>query len=236
MTESGSAAWSAADAAELYEVERWGNGYFSVGTNGNLLVHPDRNPDRSIDLKKLIDRLQVRGIDVPVLLRFNGIIRDRLKLLNDAFVSAISEYQYTGKYSCVYPIKVNQQRQVVEQVVKSGRDFGFGLEAGSKPELLAVVAMTEAQTPIICNGFKDAEFIEMALRAQKVGRHVIPVVEKFTELELILRFAEKIGVRPVLGMRVKLAARGARSVAVIGVVIVPSLGCESTKFSVRWTN
>ena len=209
MIEPGSAAWSATDAAELYEVERWGNGYFSVGTNGNLLVHPDRNPDRSIDLKKLIDRLQVRGIDVPVLLRFNGIIRDRLKLLNDAFVSAISEYQYTGKYSCVYPIKVNQQRQVVEQVVKSGRDFGFGLEAGSKPELLAVVAMTEAQTPIICNGFKDAEFIEMALRAQKVGRHVIPVVEKFTELELILRFAEKIGVRPVLGMRVKLAARGA---------------------------
>ncbi len=209
MIEPGSAAWSPADAAELYEVARWGNGYFSVGNNGHLLVHPDRRTDRSIDLKELVDRLQLRGIDVPVLLRFNGIIRDRLKVLNDAFVSAITEYQYTGKYSCVYPIKVNQQREVVEQVVKSGREFGFGLEAGSKPELLAVVAMTEAQTPIICNGFKDAEFIEMALLAQKVGRHVIPVVEKYTELEMILHFAQKIGVRPVLGMRVKLAARGA---------------------------
>ena len=209
MIEPSSAAWSAADAAELYEVARWGNDYFSVGSNGNLLVHPDRNHDRAIDLKELVDRLQIRGIDVPVLLRFNGIIRDRLKVLNDAFVNAIDEHKYTGKYSCVYPIKVNQQREVVEQVVKSGRDFGFGLEAGSKPELLAVVAMTEAQTPIICNGFKDAEFIEMALRAQKVGRHVIPVVEKYTELEMILRFAEKIGVRPVVGMRVKLAARGA---------------------------
>ncbi|HIE97603.1 MAG: biosynthetic arginine decarboxylase [Fuerstiella sp.] len=209
MIEPGSAAWSPADAAELYEVARWGNGYFSVGNNGHLLVHPDRRTDRSIDLKELVDRLQLRGIDVPVLLRFNGIIRDRLKVLNDAFVSAITEYQYTGKYSCVYPIKVNQQREVVEQVVKSGREFGFGLEAGSKPELLAVVAMTEAQTPIICNGFKDAEFIEMALLAQKVGRHVIPVVEKYTELKMILHFAQKIGVRPVLGMRVKLAARGA---------------------------
>ncbi|MCP4172104.1 MAG: biosynthetic arginine decarboxylase [Fuerstiella sp.] len=209
MTESGSAAWSAADAAELYEVARWGDGYFSVETNGNLLVHPDRNPDRSIDLKKLIDRLQLRGIDVPVLLRFNGIIRDRLKALNDAFASATSEYGYTGTYSCVYPIKVNQQREVVEKVIECGREFGFGLEAGSKPELLAVVAMTEAQTPIICNGFKDAEFIEMALLAQKVGRHVIPVVEKYTELELILRCAQRIGMRPVLGVRVKLASRGA---------------------------
>ena len=209
MSKPGSAEWSAVDAAELYEVERWGNGYFSVGTNGNLLVHPDRHPDRSIDLKKLIDRLQLRGIDVPVLLRFNGIIRDRLKALNDAFVRATSEYGYTGTYSCVYPIKVNQQREVVEKVIEYGREFGFGLEAGSKPELLAVVAMTEAQTPIICNGFKDAEFIEMALLAQKVGRHVIPVVEKYTELELILRCAQRIGVRPLLGVRVKLASRGA---------------------------
>jgi arginine decarboxylase len=209
MTESGSAAWSAANAAELYEVARWGDGYFSVGNNGHLLVHPDRDPARSIDLKDLVDRLQVRGSRAPVLLRFNGIIRDRLKVLNDAFVSATSEYGYTGKYSCVYPIKVNQQREVVEKIIEYGREFGFGLEAGSKPELLAVVAMTDAQTPIICNGFKDAEFVEMALLAQKVGRHVIPVVEKYTELDLILRCADRIGVRPVLGVRVKLASRGA---------------------------
>jgi arginine decarboxylase len=209
MIEPGSAPWSAVDAAELYDVARWSEGYFSVGDDGNLLVHPERDPRRSIDLKGLADQLQLRGLDVPVLLRFDGIIRDRLQVLNDAFASAIGEYGYGGKYSCVYPIKVNQQREVVEKVVQFGRQFGFGLEAGSKTELLAVVAMTDDQIPIICNGFKDAEYIEMALLAQNVGRRVILVVEKYTELDLILRCAERIGMRPVLGMRVKLAARGA---------------------------
>jgi len=201
--------WSTVDAAEMYEVPRWGNGYFSVSPAGHVLVHPDRNPSRAVDLKELVERLQMRGLDVPVLLRFNGIIRDRLYVLHKAFADAIKEHGYKGNYACVYPIKVNQQREVVEKVVEYGREFGFGLEAGSKPELLAVVAMTEAETPIICNGFKDAEFIEMALLAQKIGRHVIPVVEKYTELELILKYAEKLNVRPQIGMRVKLAARGA---------------------------
>ncbi|MCA9058160.1 MAG: biosynthetic arginine decarboxylase, partial [Planctomycetaceae bacterium] len=209
MIDSHNVPWTLQDAAEMYEVPRWGNGYFSVGSNGNLMVHPDRNPARGVDLKELVERLQLRGLDVPVLLRFNGIIRDRLRMLHSAFQEAITEYGYTGRYQCVYPIKVNQQREVVEKVVEYGREFGFGLEAGSKPELLAVVAMTEAETPIICNGFKDAEFIEMALLAQKVGRHVIPVVEKYTELKLILKYAERLGIRPQLGMRVKLAARGA---------------------------
>ncbi|GAB5439763.1 MAG: biosynthetic arginine decarboxylase [Fuerstiella sp.] len=209
MIDPGSTPWKSSDAEELYDVSRWGNGYFSVSENGNLLVHPDRDPARSVDLKELIDRLKVRGLDTPVLLRFNGMIRDRLKLLNDAFKKAIDEYNYDGKYSCVYPIKVNQQREVVQKVAEYGEPFGFGLEAGSKPELLAVVAMTKTNTPIICNGFKDAEYIKMALLAQKVGHHVIPVVEKYTELDLILEYAEEIGVRPVIGMRVKLAARGA---------------------------
>lgn len=207
--ETMTAAWTPQDAAELYDVTRWGNGFFSVGERGHILVHPDRSPDRSIDMKELIDRLQLRGLDLPILLRFNGILKDRLRELHDVFEHAIRENDYQGSYSCVYPIKVNQQRGVVEKIVEYGRDYGFGLEAGSKPELLAVVAMTDPNTPIICNGFKDAEFIEMAMLAQKLGRRVIPVVEKVSELDLILEIAERVGVRPNVGMRVKLASRGA---------------------------
>lgn len=200
--------WTLNDASELYHVSRWGNGYFSVQADGHVHVHPDKDPQRSIDLKKLVDRLQMRGLNLPILLRFNGILRNRLLEIRDVFAQAIADHKYQGKYSCVYPIKVNQQRHVVEEILKHGGPNGFGLEAGSKPELLAVVAMTGPQIPVICNGFKDAEFIEMALLAQKIGRLVIPVVERYSELELILRYAEKVGVRPLLGMRVKLASKG----------------------------
>ncbi len=200
--------WTTADAAQLYEVPRWGKGYFSINSSGNLMVHPTREPHRGMDLKELVDRLQLRGVDLPVLIRFNGILQDRLREIHDVFAEVMRENEYTGKYSCVYPIKVNQQRQVVEQIVENGKRFGFGLEAGSKPELLAVVAMSHEDMPIICNGFKDCEFIEMAMLAQKIGRRVIPVIEKYTELDLILHYAERVGVRPLIGMRVKLATRG----------------------------
>lgn len=200
--------WSITDAAELYDVPRWGKGYFGVNSSGHLTVHPNKDPNVGIDMKDLIDRLQLRGLDLPILLRFNGILKDRLREMHDVFAQAIKDHDYKGRYICVYPIKVNQQRHVVEQIVQYGKVYGFGLEAGSKPEMLAVVAMTEADTPIICNGFKDAEFIEMAMLAQKIGRNVIPVVEKYTELDLILKYAEKVGVRPQIGMRIKLAARG----------------------------
>ncbi len=200
--------WSITEAAELYDVAQWGKGYFSINAQGHLVVHPERDSSQGVDLKELVDRLQLRGLDLPILLRFNGILRDRLREIASVFGNAIKEHEYKGKYICVYPIKVNQQRHVVEQVVEYGKPYGFGLEAGSKPEMLAVVAMTDAATPIICNGFKDAEFIEMAMLAQKIGRKVIPVVEKYTELKLIMKYAEKVGVRPQIGMRVKLAARG----------------------------
>jgi arginine decarboxylase len=200
--------WTVGDAADLYEVARWGNGYFSVGPNGHLLVHPDKNPTKSIDLKALVDRLQVRGIDLPILLRFAEILQHRLREIHGAFATAMQESGFHGGYCCVYPVKVNQQRQVVEEVLRFGRPYGFGLEAGSKPELLAVIALADNDTPIICNGFKDAEFIETAMLAQKIGRHIIPVVERFSELQLVLEYAEKIGVRPRIGMRVKLASRG----------------------------
>ncbi|MBL9122349.1 MAG: biosynthetic arginine decarboxylase [Planctomycetaceae bacterium] len=201
--------WTIIDSSELYDVTRWGKGYFSINDEGHLQVHPTKSPARAIDLKQLIDRLQLRGIDLPILIRFADILKHRLGEIHDAFAAAIAQHDYKGRYFCVYPIKVNQQRQVVEEVLNFGRPYHFGLEAGSKPELMAVVAVASNETPIICNGFKDAEFIEMAMLATKMGRKVIPVVEKYTELDLILKYAEKVSVRPTFGVRVKLAARGA---------------------------
>jgi len=200
--------WTCADATELYEIARWGQGYFGIGENGQVTIHPTKEAGRSIDLKQLVDDLERRGISLPTLIRFSDVLQHRLKDIAEAFQRAMAQHEYAGRYICVYPIKVNQQRQVVEEVLNFGRQYGFGLEAGSKPELLAVAAVANNETPIICNGFKDAEFIEMAMLAQKIGRNIIPVVEKYTELDLILEYAEKVGVRPKIGMRVKLAARG----------------------------
>ena len=200
--------WSPQQSAALYEIDRWSDGYFNISDEGTITVSPTRKPEDGIDLKELIDRLKQRGLDLPILIRFNGILGDRLKTLSHCFQKAIDEHDYQNGYRCIYPIKVNQQRDVVQQIIHHGQQFGAGVEAGSKPELLAVVAMTDADTPIICNGFKDAEFIRMALLAQRLGRTVIPVVEKVSELDLILKISKELGVRPTLGMRVKLATRG----------------------------
>ncbi|ASV73468.1 Biosynthetic arginine decarboxylase [Thermogutta terrifontis] len=200
--------WTVADAEELYEVRSWGKGYFSVNAAGHVCVHPEKDPKRSIDLKHLVDRLVVRGIQTPVLLRFGGILKHRLGEIKNAFSDAIRDHNYTGGYHLVYPIKVNQQRQVVEEILRYGAPYKFGLEAGSKPELLAVIALADNDTPIVCNGFKDARFIETAMLAQKMGRNIFLVVEKYTDLELILRYAREVGVRPNIGVRVKLAAMG----------------------------
>lgn len=206
--------WKLADALETYGVRNWGKGYFAINKHGHLAVQPNKLPEESVDLKDLIDSLQERGIQLPILLRFTDILRHRVGEIHDAFKKAIDEYEYQGSYCCVYPIKVNQQRHVVEEILDFGKPYHFGLEAGSKPELLAVLALTnggrdDEGTPIICNGFKDDEFIQMAMLARKLGKQIIPVVEKFTELEAIVRHAEALDVRPVIGVRVKLAARGA---------------------------
>ncbi|HBY63668.1 MAG TPA: arginine decarboxylase [Solibacterales bacterium] len=200
--------WTTTDAAELYDVAAWGKGYFSVGDNGHLWVHPSKEADRRADLKSIVDSLILRGINLPILIRFTEILKHRLGELHDAFQASIAEHNYKGGYCCVYPIKVNQQRQVVEEVFEYGRPYGFGLEAGSKPELLAVLGVADNETPIVCNGFKDDEYIEMVMLAQKIGRKIIPVVEKYTELDLIVKHSQRVGVRPHIGLRVKLASRG----------------------------
>jgi arginine decarboxylase len=200
--------WTAEHANDLYDVASWGKGYFSIDEEGHMRVHPDKDPLRSIDLKQLVDTLVLRGISLPILVRFADILQHRLGELHQAFETAISEHKYLGQYFCVYPIKVNQQRQVVEEVLEFGRPYHFGLEAGSKPELMAVMAMAGNDTPIVCNGFKDDEYIEMAMLAQKMGRRIIPVIEKYTELPLILKHSARVGVRPTIGLRVKLATRG----------------------------
>src|SRR6266478_4565338 len=200
--------WTTAEAAELYDVARWGKGYFSVGKNGHLWVHPEKDTVRGLDLKELVDNLQLRGISLPILIRFGEILKHRLGEMHQVFQNAITEHNYKSTYCCVYPIKVNQQRQVVEEVFEYGRPYKFGLEAGSKPELLAVLAIADNETPIICNGFKDDEYIEMVMLARKIGRQIIPVVEKYTELDLILKHSARVGVRPVIGLRIKLASRG----------------------------
>jgi arginine decarboxylase len=201
--------WNIQDAIETYGISRWSKGYFGINQAGHVVVHPTKREDQSIDLKELVDQLQARGIQLPILLRFTDILRHRINEIAEAFRLAMQEANYQGKYCCVYPIKVNQQRHVVEEILDFSKIYGFGLEAGSKPELLAVLAMTNgSSTPIICNGFKDDEFIKTVILACKIGKPIIPVVEKFTELEAIVRHAQEMKVRPSIGVRVKLASRG----------------------------
>jgi arginine decarboxylase len=202
--------WTTADALETYNIPRWGCGYFSVNGNGNLAVTPRGDLAGSIDMKELIDELNARGIQLPILLRFSDILRARIELLCGAFTGAIREYGYQGHYRGVYPIKVNQNRTVVEEIIEYGRPFHFGLEAGSKPELLAIMAIhQDDESLIICNGYKDDEYIETALLASKMGKTVILVVEKPSEVDHIHRVSERIGIRPALGIRARLSSRGA---------------------------
>jgi len=203
--------WSAEDSARLYGLADWGKGYFGVNDSGKLTVMPSKDPGKQIDLYEVVEGLRERDIHTPVLVRFSGILAHRLQEIRAAFDKAISEHEYKGAYSCVYPIKVNQQKHVCEEIRNLGAKLNFGLEAGSKPELLAVLGLTDGldAMPIVCNGFKDDEFIEMVILATKLGRNIIPVVEKFSELELLVKHAERYNVRPRIGIRVKLSARGA---------------------------
>jgi arginine decarboxylase len=203
-------AWSATDSVELYHVNAWGQGYFGINDAGHVTVRPEQVPGREIDLFEVVQGLKARELTTPVVVRFSGILAHRLRRLNEAFARAIAENDYRNRYAAVFPIKVNQQRLVVEEVYRYGAEFGFGLEAGSKPELLAVMAMTENSPDrlIVCNGFKDDSYIETAMLATKLGRTIVPVVENFSELDLILKHADRLGVKPKIGIRVKLASEG----------------------------
>ena len=205
--------WSVADSREVYAVRSWGGRYFDISESGNLVAHPAGQPTSelpsSIDLKELVDEVRKRGIALPLLIRFPEILKSRIVDLNEAFLTAITEYGYKGNYRGVYPIKVNQDRYVVEQIAEYGRPYHYGLEAGSKPELLAVMAMLEDEEAlIICNGYKDEEYVESALLASKLGRNIILVVEKFSELPLIAEIAKRNNIRPRIGIRAKLSTRG----------------------------
>ena len=204
--------WSVADSKELYAVERWSDGYFNISDRGNVVVTP-RGPigevGPAIDLKELVDEIRQRGIKLPLLLRFSDILRSRIERLNKAFAQAIAECEYQGEYRGVYPIKVNQARTVVEEIVEFGRPLHYGPEAGSKPELVASLAnLDDDQALIVCNGYKDDEYIELALLASKLGRTIILVIEKPSELHRIHQISRRLGIRPALGIRARLSARG----------------------------
>jgi arginine decarboxylase len=202
--------WRIEDSLDLYNVAAWGKGYFGINSAGHVVVRPDMTAGREIDLYEVVEGLKARDLTTPVVVRFSDILAHRLRRLHEAFAQAITENDYKNRYAAVYPIKVNQQRLVVEEVYRYGKEFGFGLEVGSKPELLAVMAMTEnaPERLIVCNGFKDDSYIEAVTLATKLGRTIIPVVENFEELGLILKHAQAYQVRPRMGVRVKLFSEG----------------------------
>ncbi len=200
--------WRIEDSAELYNITGWGVNYFSINEKGNVFVTP-RKDGVQIDLAELIDELQLRDVSTPVLLRFPDILNSRIEKMDQCFKVAAEEYEFQGKNFIVYPIKVNQMRPVVEEIVSHGKKFNIGLEAGSKPELHTVIATnTDNDSLIICNGYKDEDYIELALLAQKMGRAIFIVVEKLNELKLIARIAKRLKVKPNLGIRIKLASSG----------------------------
>ncbi len=203
--------WTIDDARAMYNIEGWGAGYFDVNERGRVVVRPDRDrPELELDLLDFARDLEEQGVALPVLLRFSDILRSRISQLSERFHAAMREYEYDGGYTTVYPIKVNQQRHVVEEILEYGRAYGVGLECGSKPELQAVLAVSEgADHLIVCNGYKDHEFMRLALMGQKVGHEVFIVLEQLSELDVLLDVAEELQVRPTVGVRVKLATESA---------------------------
>lgn len=201
--------WGVSDSLKAYHIESWGNEYFSINPSGNMTVHPKRGDGPGIDLLSVIDEIRTNGMGMPVLIRFQDIIQHRVVSLNEAFKKSIAEFNYKGRYQGVYPIKVNQMREVVEEIIDAGRPYDYGLEAGSKAELAAVISMnTTPNSLIICNGYKDYGFIKTALMGVKMGKRVIIVVEKLSELYQIISISKEMNVTPLIGVRTKLYSKG----------------------------
>ena len=200
--------WTIEDSKELYNIGGWGTSYFGINDSGNVYVSPCKN-ETKIDLRQVMDELALRDVTPPVLLRFPDILDNRIEKTASCFKKAAEEYHYKAQNFIIYPIKVNQMQPVVEEIISHGRKFNLGLEAGSKPELHAVIAVQcQSDSLIICNGYKDQSYIELALLAQKMGKRIFIVVEKLNELETIARAAKKLNVKPNLGIRIKLASSG----------------------------
>lgn len=202
--------WAPAAARELYNVDGWGLGYFGVNEHGHMSVHPTQDPARGLDLYEIVTDLDGQGLGLPLLLRFPDILKARIETLVGRFGRAREEYDYSGGYTLVYPIKVNQERRVLEDIVEAGREFGVGLEVGSKPELQIVLALTEETNHlIVCNGYKDEEYLYLALMGQKLGHPVLIVLERLAEVDSLLKISSQMGIVPTAGVRIRLSSTGA---------------------------
>src|SRR6266540_1972026 len=221
--------WDLESAITTYNVDGWGEGYFTVNSAGNVEAKPLKDSGGSIDLLAIVNEARSRNLSFPLLVRFQDLLRHRVESVNRAFQNAITEFDYKNEYRGVFPIKVNQLREVIEEIVDAGEQFHFGLEAGSKPELVAALAMhKDPESLVICNGYKDAAFIRIALLGCKLGKSVIIVIEKLEELEQTIRTSKEVGVEPDIGIRVRLHSKGSGKWS-------PS-GGENAKFGLDTTN
>src|SRR5512138_835309 len=205
----GGESWDVQQARCLYNIHRWGAEYFDINETGRVVAKPLKDVGAAVDLTDVIEEAKARGLKFPLLIRFQDILRHRVQSINQAFQAAIKEFGYHAGYRGVFPIKVNQLREVVEEILDAGKVFDFGLEVGSKPELFAGLALqSQVGSLIVCNGYKDAAFIRMALLGTKLGKKVILVVEKLEELRQIIHISKQLGVEPLIGIRARLMAKG----------------------------
>jgi arginine decarboxylase len=208
-SEQSSTPWTIEHSEELYRIPSWGNPYFSINADGHLTVSPKGDRGGSLDLFELVEAIKQRNLNLPLLIRFSDILEDRIERLNACFAKAIARYKYDGGYRGVFPVKCNQQRQLLEDIVRFGKPFQFGLEAGSKPELL--IALATLDTPgalLICNGYKDRDYVETAMLGQRLGQKPIIVVEQLNEVDLVIAASHRLNIRPVVGIRAKLSTKG----------------------------